>query len=125
MYLDKLDGRITADFFDAKSAEWRIEQEKCLSEIQRLQNADQSYIEDGVRILELAKSAQKLFDQQPAAEKRKLLEFVVSNSTWRAGKLEANLRQPFDLIAETALKSESVEAELGAEMAKSEIWLGY
>jgi DNA invertase Pin-like site-specific DNA recombinase len=124
MYLDKLDGRITADFFDTKSSEWRMEQQACIAEIQRLRSTDRSYIEDGVRILELAKNAQKLFDQQPPADKRRLLEFVVSNSTWRDGKLASTYRQPFDLIAETALRSECVEAKQGLETAKSEIWLG-
>ena len=125
MYLDKLDGRITADFFDAKSAEWRSQQDRCVADIQRLQNTDRTYIEDGIRILELAKNARNLFDRQGAAEKRKLLDFVVSNSTWRDGKLASTYRQPFDLIAETALRSNGVEAEQGLEIAKSEIWLGY
>ena len=124
MYLDKLDGRITADFFDAKSAEWRSQQDRCVADIQRLQNTDRTYIEDGIRILELAKNARNLFDRQGAAEKRKLLDFVVSNSTWRDGKLASTYRQPFDLIAETALRSNGVEAEQGLEIAKSEIWLG-
>lgn len=124
MYVDKLDGRITADFFDAKSAEWRAEQEECIASIKRLRSTDRSYIEDGIRILELAKNARKLFDQQGSAEKRKLLDFVVSNSTWRDGKLASTYRQPFDLIAETALLSNGIEAEQGLEIAKSEIWLG-
>ena len=124
MYLDKLDGRITADYFDAKSAEWRNQQDQCVADIQRLQNTDRTYIEDGIRILELAKNARKLFDQQGSAEKRKLLDFVVSNSTWRDGKIASTYRQPFDLIAETALRSNGIEAEQGLEIAKSEIWLG-
>jgi len=90
-----------------------------------LQNTNRSYIEDGIRILELAKNARNLFNRQSAAEKRKLLDFVVSNSTWRDGKLASTYRQPFDLIAETALRSEGVEAKQGVEIAKSEIWLGY
>jgi site-specific DNA recombinase len=124
MYVDKLDGRITADFFDTKSAEWRAEQEECIASIKRLRSTDRSYIEDGIRILELAKNARNLFDQQGAAEKRKLLDFVVSNSTWRDGKLASTYRQPFDLIAETALRSTSIEVVKGLEIAKSEIWLG-
>lgn len=124
MYLDKLDGRITADFFDSKSAEWRAEQEDCIAGVKRLRSTDRSYIEDGIRILELAKNARNLFNRQSASEKRKLLDFVVSNSTWRDGKLASTYRQPFDLIAETALRSEGVEATQGVEIAKSEIWLG-
>ena len=35
MYLDKLDGRVDGAFFDEMSAEWRVEQNRCLREIER------------------------------------------------------------------------------------------
>ncbi len=35
------------------------------------------------------------------AEKRRLLDYVVSNSTWKNGKLTPQYRQPFDIIAVT------------------------
>ena len=41
----------------------------------------------------------ELFEKQPASEKRRLLDFVLSNSTWGDGQLTVEFRQPFDLIA--------------------------
>jgi hypothetical protein len=102
MYLDKLDGRIDNEFFDRKAAEFRSEQSRLMRDIQAHQSANRSYVEDGIRLLELAHRAHELFESQPASEKRKLLDFVVSNSSWRAGRLEAEYRQPFDLIASAA-----------------------
>ena len=99
MYLDKLDGRITAEFFDQKSAEWREEQRGVLHNVEQHQNANQSYLREGVGILELAKHAAELFEKQPASEKRRLLDFVVSNCSWANGELTVEFRQPFDLIA--------------------------
>jgi site-specific DNA recombinase len=61
MYLDKLDGRVDGAFFDKKSTEWREEQNRCLREIERHQSAEQSYMDEGIQILELARNAQKLF----------------------------------------------------------------
>lgn len=49
---------------------------RCLRDIERHSAADQSYLEDGVRLLELAKDARRLFDRQDAREKRRLLQFV-------------------------------------------------
>lgn len=43
---------------------WRREQVACLSNIERLKAADQYFLEDGGRILELAKNARSLFDLQ-------------------------------------------------------------
>lgn len=96
MYVDKLDGRIDTEFFDRMSAEWRAEQDRCVREIERHSAADQSYLEEGLRVLELAKNAQRLFDKQEPREKRRLLNFVVSNCSWKEGALTVNLRQPFD-----------------------------
>ncbi len=78
-YVDKLDGSIDADFFEKMSPEWRAKQDRCLRDIERHQSTDQSYLEDGVRLFELAQSAQRLFAKQDAREKRRLLSFVVSN----------------------------------------------
>jgi site-specific DNA recombinase len=68
MYVDKLDGKINDDFFERMSAEWRAEQDRCLREIERHQTADQSYLEEGLRILELARNAQRLFEKQEPRE---------------------------------------------------------
>jgi hypothetical protein len=46
MYLDKLDGRIGAAFFDRKAGEWRREQDAILRNIQIHQDTDQNHIED-------------------------------------------------------------------------------
>lgn len=47
------------------------------------QKANRSYIEEGIKMLELAQRARLLFENQPPSEKRKLLDFVVSNCRWK------------------------------------------
>ena len=39
MYLDKLDGRISGEFFDQRSAEWRREQDGLLGKIQEIRKS--------------------------------------------------------------------------------------
>jgi hypothetical protein len=124
MYVDKLDGRIDAAFFDRMSAEWRAEQARCLHEIERHSAADQSYLEEGVRVLELAKNARRLFDKQEPREKRRLLDFVVSNCSWQGGDLTVTFRQPFDLLADTNTRAVQVAGSMNADLVKTEIWLG-
>jgi hypothetical protein len=101
MYVDKLDGRIDKHFFDKLSGEFRSEQARCIREITWHQAADQSYLEEGVRLLGLAHDARRLFAKQVPHEKRRLLNFVLSNSTWKNGELSVTFRQPFDLLAQT------------------------
>jgi hypothetical protein len=105
MYVDKLDGVVDTAFFEKMSNEWRDEQNRCPREIERHQQADQSYMDEGVQLLELARNAQKLFEQQEPREKRRLLNFVISNCTWEDGGVVTTFGQPFDLLAETAVNA--------------------
>jgi hypothetical protein len=109
-YEDKLDARISAAFFDQKSAEWRAEQERIERAIQDHRQANQSYMEEGLALLELAGRAADLFEKQEPREKRRLLEFVLSNSTWADGVLTPEFRQPFDLLADAAATTREEKA---------------
>lgn len=101
MYIDKLDRRITQEFYDQQSMEWRSEQGKILEKIEQHQNADRSYMDEGIKLLELSQKAVKLYDKQPMREKRKILRFVCSNSVWKDGRLFPGYRQPFEILAVT------------------------
>jgi site-specific DNA recombinase len=99
MYVDKLDGRVGAAFFDRKASEWRSEQDLLLRSIEEHQTANQTYLGEGVRLLELTQRAHTLFQKQEPREKRRLLNFLLSNSSWKGGELTATFRQPFDMLA--------------------------
>ena len=124
MYVDKLDGLVDAAFFERVSNQWREEQNRCSREVERLQVADRSYMEEGVQLLELARNAQRLFAKQEPREKRRLLNFLLSNCSWEDGKVVATFRQPFDLLAETVVTAARATKAETAETAKTEIWLG-
>jgi site-specific DNA recombinase len=103
MYIDKLDGRVDRSFYVQMAEQWRVEQEKLMQEIALHQAADQCYLDEGVRLLELGQSAQRLFAKQEPNAQRRLLNFVLSNSIWKNGELSVTFRQPFDLVAQTTL----------------------
>ena len=123
MYVDKLDGRIDAPFFDKMSAEWRAEQDRCQREIDRHQEADTSYMDEGVQILELARNAQKLFGRQEPRQKRRtpLCTIELFLGGWRGGR---HLPPTVCLLAETIAIAALRKAGDAAISAKSEIWLG-
>lgn len=110
MYLDKLDGKVTAEFFEAKAAEWRNAQLEAKANIDEHEHANQAYLEQGVMLLELASRSHELFTAQAPREKRRLLNFVLQNCTWKGGVLTPTYRQPFDMIAESCAASRSAKA---------------
>ncbi|MBZ9993160.1 recombinase family protein [Mesorhizobium sp. BH1-1-4] len=124
MYLDKLDGRIDNAFYDRMSAQWRTEQTRLLREIERHGSAEESYMEDGIRLLELARNASRLFAKQPVHEKKRLLNLVLSNCHWDQGKVHAIFRQPFDLLAETVASGTATGTQRTALSTGSPVWLG-
>ncbi|HMK75053.1 MAG TPA: zinc ribbon domain-containing protein, partial [Thermodesulfobacteriota bacterium] len=96
MYVDKLDGKISEDLFSRKSEEWGAQQADILRKIEHHHGANRFYLEEGMRLLELAQRAVTLYEKQHMQEKRRLLNFVFSNSTWKDGKLVHAYRKPFD-----------------------------
>jgi site-specific DNA recombinase len=123
MYADKLDGRIDAAFFDRGAAEGRSRQSDVMLSIDRHQAASRNYLDEGIRLLELASRARELFEAQEPREKRRLLDFVVSNCSWKDGELSATPRQPFDLLAVAAGSPEGEGASEGGSDARFEKWL--
>ncbi len=101
LYEDRLDGVIDAALFERKTREWRQTQAGLTEQIAQHEDANHDYFEDGVRLLELSNKAYFLFKKQNPREKRKLLNFMCSNSTWKDRTLTATFRQPFDTLAVT------------------------
>lgn len=123
MYEDKLDGRIGNEFFDGRAAEMRAQKARIMRDTEAHLAAKRTYIKEGVQLLELAHRAHALFESQPAQEKRELLNFVLSNCTWKSGELTAKYRQPFDVLAvAVTAERQGVGGEM-AETARNDIWL--
>jgi site-specific DNA recombinase len=64
-YLDKLDGKISEEFWTRKSAEWHAEEQQILLAVQGLEHANPDRMLDAVRTLELANKAHSLYLAQP------------------------------------------------------------
>ena len=123
MYEDRLDGRIDVSLFERKSREYCQEQARILTEIEGYGAADGQYVEAGIRLLELTRNMHRLFEKQEAAEKRRLLNFVVSNSLWKGGEIVPVWRQPFDMIAVANQAGDGPNSGEGPKNGLNENWL--
>jgi site-specific DNA recombinase len=105
-YIDKLDGKISDEFWSRKATEWQTEEQQIRFAIQGLEQAGPERLLDGIRILELANKAYFLYLKQTPLEQAKLLKMVLSNCALDAASIYPTYRKPFDLIFTRAKNEE-------------------
>ena len=123
MYDDKLDGTIDQEFYDRKSSAWEKEQDDIMCKIANHQAANRTYLDEGVKLLELAQRAVILYEKQTEQEKRRIINFVCSNSTWKDGRLQPSYRQPFDMLSEINVSYQKEKAIFPKKKGLFEFWL--
>ena len=99
-YDDRLADKITADLWERKSLEWETELQAVRREIGRHERASHDYVVTGLKILELAKDAPRLFAAQDPDQQARLLRTLVSNCSFDRGSLSVTYIKPFDLLVE-------------------------
>jgi site-specific DNA recombinase len=111
MYMDKLDGRITQEFFDRQAANLRMEQDRLQRKIQDIQQATPAPVDQAIDMLRLTSRASELFVQQNGSEQRRLLQSVVEKAAWKDGALQTNLFEPFEILRHSNRESYRKEKE--------------
>jgi site-specific DNA recombinase len=105
-YQDRLDSKISEEFWVRKSSEWQLEEQKVLNALQSLKATQPERLLDASRILELANKAYYLYVKQSDVEKAKLLRMVLSNCAIDAVNIYPSYKKPFDLIFNTMKNGE-------------------
>jgi DNA invertase Pin-like site-specific DNA recombinase len=123
MYLDKLDGRITQDFFDKQAATFRRKQDGLMCELQEMQNATPAPIDEAIDMLRLTSQAGELFLLQPAVEQRRLLRTVVQQAAWKDRVLQTALFEPFEILRHSNQESDRKEKNKAGSGCELGIWL--
>ncbi|MBI1961051.1 MAG: hypothetical protein HYS43_02140 [Candidatus Liptonbacteria bacterium] len=100
LYDDKIDGRISPDFYDKKLQQYKKEQEETLDSLNRHRNANLKYFEMGVAVLQVAKEARKTYlePHRTVEQKRTLLSFLFSNPKINGKNVEVSYQKAFKLI---------------------------
>ena len=98
IYLDRIEGRITAEYHDRIIIPWREERAQVIRNLEHLNSVDEAYVDDSIALLELVTNAHKGFSATLPKHKRRALNLVLSNCTWANGALTATFRQPFEML---------------------------
>jgi site-specific DNA recombinase len=107
IYEDKLDGKISEEFWDRKHAECRELEQRLRVQISRLSEPiTQANVLTVQRIFELAHSAYSLYLTRNSADQGQLLKSVLLNCATDGVSIWPVYRKPFDLIFQRAKNNE-------------------
>ena len=122
-YNDRLSGVISQEDYVAIRSEFQTRQSEIQGRLADLRSSGRVYVDDGVRVLELAQKASQLYEKQSPLEGRRLLNILFSNSIWMDQKLQPNFRKPFDVLALLGHEAKKRKGALPKKSALSEKWL--
>lgn len=100
-YLDKLDGKISEDFWQLHTKNWIEEKEELSLKLFSAQRADTNYLENANFILELAKNAALWFKNGNSEKKRRVLDILISNCSFKDGNIHVEVNSVFGVILES------------------------
>lgn len=99
VYDDMLEGKVDEVFWKRRSEEWRAEQREIRRALEDHERANQVYLDEGIKIIELAQRAYSLWLSRDSYEKRKILDALLSNCTFDGVRLMPTYRKPFCWLA--------------------------
>jgi hypothetical protein len=106
VYTDKVDRKISEEFWQRKTTEWQMEEQQVLMAMQGLEQASPDRLLSAKKTLELANQACFQYLTQNPLEQGRLLKKVLLNCRVDGVSLYPTYRKPFDLILNRAKKSE-------------------
>ena len=98
--------KVNEEFYEHKFTEYTDRLKTLEAKIAQHDKADINYYEFGLKVLELAKNAGKLYEMGTTEERHEIMRYLLSNSTLKDGKPIFALKQPFSEIAKRSLSGE-------------------
>jgi len=123
LYEDKLSGVVPEKFWGRKFQEYTTRQTLLREKIENYARARSIYLDEGVRILELAQKAYSLYVGRNRFEQRRMLDLMVSNCTLQGGKVTGQLTELFEILANGAEEEEKMRSSGEPELAINKNWL--
>lgn len=109
--------------FERKSSEWRGEQARVRRKLERHESENQAYIAEGLALVEVANKAAEMYPGRTPERKRRRLNFIRLNSTWRGGSPEVERREPINLVAESIAECRANDAASAVTGGARPRWL--
>lgn len=100
IYDDKLDGKITQEFYEGKFKQYTEEKETALSLLKKHNEANTKYYELGASVIELASKAREIYlnKKRTVEDRRILLNLIFSNLGLQQQELRPSFTKAFQVL---------------------------
>ena len=105
IYLDKLDGVITQDFWQERHNEWTLEHAKVMQLIQAHSAANANYMAEASELVELLENLYSRYIQLNADEKGEVVKIIFSNFFIDGSNVCYDYKKPFDIFVKGLSRS--------------------
>jgi site-specific DNA recombinase len=100
LYDDKVDGKITENFYDSKFAEYSEEREEIASLRTKHNRTDEKYYQLGATLYDISQKAKEIYKNADVVKKKRLLRLVFKRMQLDEGTLSYEHTEPFKLLSE-------------------------
>ncbi len=100
IYQDKLEGEISKEFLKEEFNRIQERQQEIQSDIERLQQKNHDYMQEGLLILELVQDIKNQYVKANMEQKSKMLKILCSNLELKGVNSCYNWNKPFDILYE-------------------------
>jgi hypothetical protein len=99
-YEDRLEGRISTEFWAERNADWKAEEARLEERLARLNRAETRYMEVGVQLLNQAETIDRLYARaEEPADRRDLLATLLDRCVVKEGVVTPTFRPAWAVIA--------------------------
>jgi hypothetical protein len=99
-YRDRLDGRISEDFWAECSARWQADRQRITEQLARHEKANSAYLDLGVRLVDVAGRAAELCEKYGLLERPGFLASTLQNVILKDGTVSAGYRPAVRVLAQ-------------------------
>ncbi len=118
LYDDKLDGKISEEFYDRKFKQFAQEKDQITDSIKKHSQANIKYYELGINFYELSQKAKQIYLKADDEQKRQLISLVLDKLILNEGKLTYGYKKAFQIICDMAQVVESSKMEKEGKTSK-------
>lgn len=119
LYEDRLDERISSEFWEQKHKELNTEREAIREQLEKMQTEEAKYFEIWLHIIDLAHRAREIYERRSPEEKRMLLRYLFSNLTLSDEDVAYTFTPAMDIVAKRV--QERLDAESDFRTTKKRV----